>query len=240
MNSKVRRYSQNDKGRDFAVGDIHGCFSKLTTALESIAFSPSVDRLFSVGDLVDRGPESHLVLEWLDKPWFHAICGNHDFMAWRSARNEPYGPVDHLQHGGTWLQELSKSHQQEIGERLAALPLVIEVPSPQGSVGLVHADCPFDNWDHMHDFPLSDADIDYCLWSMDRYQLQSTHPIHNIRAVIHGHMTIPDMKVLGNVYYIDTGGGAQFGHFTLLDLHTLKATKGPGGTFPVLSNRRYR
>jgi len=39
-----------------------------------------VDQLFSVGDLVDRGPESHRVLEWLARPWFFAICGNHDFM----------------------------------------------------------------------------------------------------------------------------------------------------------------
>lgn len=74
----VAHFSQNTLGRDIAVGDIHGCFSKLKTSLKRIRFDPSKDRLFSVGDLVDRGPESHHVLEWLDLSWFHAICGNHE------------------------------------------------------------------------------------------------------------------------------------------------------------------
>ena len=49
------RFAQNTVGRDFAVGDIHGCFTELQRGLEAIGFDPSTDRLFSVGDLVDRG-----------------------------------------------------------------------------------------------------------------------------------------------------------------------------------------
>jgi len=52
------RFACNAVGRDFAVGDIHGCFSHLRRSLEAIGFDASVDRLFSVGDLIDRGPES--------------------------------------------------------------------------------------------------------------------------------------------------------------------------------------
>jgi len=40
------------------VGDIDGCFSHLRRSLEAIGFDASVDRLFSVRDLIDRGPES--------------------------------------------------------------------------------------------------------------------------------------------------------------------------------------
>lgn len=83
---RLRRFDLNTKGRDFAVGDIHGCFSKLDAALRKVRFSPAHDRLFAVGDLVDRGPESALVLEWLVQPWFHSVCGNHDLMTWRRAR----------------------------------------------------------------------------------------------------------------------------------------------------------
>lgn len=239
MNSTVKRYPQNDKGRDFAVGDIHGCFSKLELALETVAFSPSVDRLFSAGDLVDRGPESHLVLDWLDKPWFHAICGNHDYMAWCNALYEPC-PVDHLQHGGEWLETLTELDRRKVGERLAALPLAIEVSTPLGLIGLVHADCPFDDWDNMYDAPLPDAVVNACLWSVDRYQHQYAGFIQHLRAIVHGHMTIPEMLILGNAYFIDAGGGDPAGRFTLLNLHTLEATTGPGRTYPVLSNRRYR
>jgi serine/threonine protein phosphatase 1 len=65
---RLQRFARNTQGRDFAVGDIHGCFSKLDAALCQVRFSPVHDRLFAVGDLVDRGPESAQVLEWLDQP----------------------------------------------------------------------------------------------------------------------------------------------------------------------------
>ena len=57
--SAMPRFAQNIAGRDFAVGDIHGCFTELQRGLDAIGFNPNTDRLFSVGDLVDRGPESH-------------------------------------------------------------------------------------------------------------------------------------------------------------------------------------
>src|SRR3546814_1255791 len=48
----------NDIGRDFIVGDLHGCLDLLQAELTRIEFDRSKDRLFSVGDLVDRGPDS--------------------------------------------------------------------------------------------------------------------------------------------------------------------------------------
>jgi serine/threonine protein phosphatase 1 len=60
------------------VGDIHGHFQRLQQCLEAVGFDPAVDRLFSVGDLVDRGPHSEAALDWLAQPWFHAVQGNHE------------------------------------------------------------------------------------------------------------------------------------------------------------------
>ncbi len=220
-------FAKNTTGRDFAVGDIHGCFTELQAGLDRIGFDPRVDRLFSVGDLVDRGPESHLVLDWLAKPWFFGIAGNHEFMTWRAARGSPYLGIDHMENGGAWLGELSPGDQNEIAERLSALPVAAEIATPEGSVGLVHADCPFDDWAGMRDTPwdlLSDEShlVDRCLWSFERYKRQYAGRVRNIRAVIHGHMTVPAVEVLGNVYYIDTGGWRPSGHFTFLDLHKLE------------------
>lgn len=76
-----QQYPANTVGRDFAVGDIHGCFTALSEALDDLGFNYNTDRLFSVGDLVDRGPESNLATEWLKYPWFHAVRGNHEQMA---------------------------------------------------------------------------------------------------------------------------------------------------------------
>lgn len=237
-NPKLVRFSANTQGRDFAVGDIHGCFTALQKALNHISFNPAKDRLFSVGDLVDRGPESDQVLNWLDRPWFHAICGNHDFMIWRSALGDPYPEVNHLEHGGSWLNELNQETQLRIGKRLAALPLAIEVETPEGLVGLVHADCPYDDWQDMQCSQLSPSATDLCLWSRERYRRNYATPVRNILALIHGHVTVRTMEKLGNVYFIDTGGWRKDnGHFTFLNLKNLKASRGPGAAAAIIPSR---
>ena len=238
---------RNGAGRDFAVGDIHGCFSHLSRSLEAIGFDASVDRLFSVGDLVDRGPESDQVLEWLARPWFFAVCGNHDFMVWRSALGHPYTEVDHLAHGGGWLGMLAPEEQRRIGKGLAALPLAMEVETAAGLVGLVHADCPFDDWRDMQAVPWgslepTDALGECCLWSFERYTRRYAAPIRNVRAVVHGHVVLKAPEVLGNVHFIDTGGWKPGGCFTFLELATLQAVSGPvvAGTAPNPPSRRNR
>lgn len=241
----ISRVCVNTRGQDYAVGDIHGAFAALERALELIRFDPERDRLFSVGDLVDRGPESNTVGTWLDKLWFHAICGNHDFMAWRSALGDPFADVDHRAHGGEWLDQLSAVEREHIGLRLAALPLALEVETPAGLVGLVHADCPFDDWHHMHEVDVGslgqmESAAAQCLWSMARYERSYTGVVKNIRAVVHGHITLPSMATLGNAYFIDTGGWQRAGRFTFLNLHTLRAVEGPGSQFVPPSTRRYR
>lgn len=222
-NTRLQRFALNTQGRDFAVGDIHGCFSKLNAALRKARFSPEQDRLFAVGDLVDRGPESALVLDWLAQPWFHSVCGNHDLMIWRYALGDPLPNVGLDAHDGQWLESLSESAQRCIGESLRALPLAMEVETVQGPVGLIHADYPYDDWSSIQSGKFTAQDEKTCLWSIDRYRTGYKQPVRNIRAIVHGHMTVPEMAQLGNVFFIDTGGWRDGGKFTLLNLQTLKA-----------------
>ena len=66
-------------GRDWIVGDVHGCFRTLSQVLHGIDFEHGRDRLFSVGDLIDRGPNSVEALEWLEGDCFDAVVmGNHE------------------------------------------------------------------------------------------------------------------------------------------------------------------
>src|SRR5689334_9938755 len=74
----VHRYPRNDSGRDFVVGDIHGCFTQLRKELEARGFDPRRDRLFAVGDLVDRGPESDGLLEAVERFGIKSVKGNHE------------------------------------------------------------------------------------------------------------------------------------------------------------------
>jgi len=64
----------------YAVGDIQGCYTSFTHLLAQIGFSPARDRLWLVGDLINRGPDSLAVLRWA-KQHEHAlkvVLGNHD------------------------------------------------------------------------------------------------------------------------------------------------------------------
>ena len=78
--ANLKTFAANETGRDFVIGDLHGSFSLLEKMLEHVSFDTETDRLFSVGDLVDRGPESLECLELLQMPWFHSVYSNHENM----------------------------------------------------------------------------------------------------------------------------------------------------------------
>jgi serine/threonine protein phosphatase 1 len=69
--------------RVLAVGDIHGCFTALRTLAELVPFRPD-DTVITVGDMVDRGPDSRRVLEWLiayaQRGSLVPLRGNHEIM----------------------------------------------------------------------------------------------------------------------------------------------------------------
>lgn len=64
----------------YLIGDLQGCDAALQRLLEKIAFSPSSDTLYLLGDLVNRGPASDAVLRRLMGYGASARCllGNHD------------------------------------------------------------------------------------------------------------------------------------------------------------------
>lgn len=224
----IKHFGINTAGRDFAVGDVHGHFTKLQAALDAVGFNTASDRVFSVGDLVDRGPESAEVDTWLAKPWFHAVRGNHEQMVVDAYRFDPVGRASdmHLMNGGAWLYGRSSTERACYAELLADLPLVIEVMTPNGLVGIVHADCPFPDWDTLrnqlerglHGRQQVEA---VCQWSRSRITDENRAGVTNVRAVVVGHTPVRRPAILGNVYHIDTGAWMG-GHFTLIDLATLQ------------------
>jgi len=65
---------------NYVMGDLQGCADPLERALSAIDFSPSRDRIYVLGDLVNRGPDSVAVLRRLAGLGDAAVCllGNHD------------------------------------------------------------------------------------------------------------------------------------------------------------------
>ena len=206
----------NEVGKDYVVGDIHGCFDLLRGALNVVGFNEDTDRLFSVGDLVDRGPSSHEAIDWLDKPWFYAVRGNHEQMI-----IEAYlGLIDQATHcvnGGTWWYCLSANSRGAVARVLGDLPYAIEIETKNGQYGIIHAEVPGDDWrafkevllemDKGKDAPKNFEHMErFALWG--RYIIKGRsefHGVKNIDRVYVGHTPLKEWQIRDNVYYIDTG-----------------------------------
>ena len=117
--------------------------------------------------------------------------------------------IGHRVHGGGWLDECDAATRAAVAEAWRALLLAIEMETPTGKVGLIHADFPYDDWPAIHGRDFSEGGEEACLWSMDRHRRRCEQPIRHVRAVVQGHLTLPSPWQLGKVHYIDTGGLAR-------------------------------
>ena len=88
----------------YVIGDIHGCLDQLHNLLDKLAYNQS-DKIYFVGDLVNRGPKSLATLLFI-KSLANAkiILGNHDGNLRNSSRQDAITPiVDALDHPNLFL-----------------------------------------------------------------------------------------------------------------------------------------
>lgn len=147
------RIEANPWGNDYVVGDLHGSYTLLMSTLKDIEFDFAKDRLFCVGDLVDKGPESERTLGLLNEPWFFASIGNHEVLAYNLLMRQLQGSsLDHEQeiffkkNGLQWLFDLSLEEKKSVKIRLERFfhtsAMVLEVNSPNGVFYVAHAKLP--------------------------------------------------------------------------------------------------
>lgn len=210
-------FPRNEHGRDFIVGDIHGMFGMLSDAMARVGFDTAVDRLFSVGDLIDRGPDSHQCLEWLGHRWFHAIRGNHEQMA-IDAFNNPELAGLHSCNGGIWFAAMPRCEQMQFVDAFVELPYAIEIETAFGLVGIVHAECPATDWAALLSSFDSGHTRDMCLWSRRRLSDKCHDSVGGVAFVVSGHTILKSPVRHGNNLFIDTGACKKDGYLTLLEL----------------------
>lgn len=194
-----------------------------------LALTPLLIACFRWGDLIDRGPECEKVLEWLNKPWFHPVRGNHDDYV---CQHDTCDTGNWLQNGGSWFMALTLAEKCEFAVQFRELPIAIEVETQEGLIGLLHADCPFPSWRYLLDQLEGEAEAgrlrnikNACMWSRRRVELEDDSGVQDVRALVVGHTPLASPLALGNVLHIDTAGWCQKkgGFFTLLDLRSLQA-----------------
>ena len=235
MSAIVQRFEPNPRGRDFVVGDIHGCFAALRRALEGARFDACCDRLFSVGDLIDRGPCSAEALDWLNKPWFHACIGNHEDMALQSQLDDHVLGGWLLFNGGEWWLSQDSEARSRYLEAFRKMPVAMQVDTARGHLGIVHADIPLESgWqDFVQALERGDSEARRAaIWSRRRAEGCIARPVEGIDAVVCGHTITADFRVhrLANVWFIDTGAflsASGGGRLTLLTLNSVLEDSGP-------------
>lgn len=224
----IKRFPRNTVGRDFIVGDIHGCYHMLDDEMKRIGFNPLTDRMFSVGDLVDRGPQSAEALLMLKEDYFHAVMGNHEMMLMQFAA----GDIDvgmYVYNGGRWATLLPKEDLDEFVRVFMALPLAIELETSSGLLGIVHATCDYSSWDEFKaavdsdDYDTRRGAMMNAVWGRTRVNkvIRSHQPVAGVRAVVVGHTPTKGIRVVDNVHHIDTGACFMTGYLTVIDAETL-------------------
>jgi serine/threonine protein phosphatase 1 len=231
--SKIISFSANNQGVDYICSDIHGYFPLLEARMREVNFDPRKDRVFSLGDLIDRGDESHRALEFLQYPWFHAILGNHELMLMRAYESDDPQVYEWWYYwGGEWAKSLSQAQMQAYYDAFKYLPVAIELSLRNGlKVGLVHAQLPSPvSWHNIYDqlsrIPqqviepdsydvvkagASGNDIAEMLWSKSqayasKKERTKIQPVQDIDHVFHGHSIVyrqPD--TIANRTFMDLG-----------------------------------
>ncbi len=199
----------NTRGIDYVVGDIHGAFAILEKALAAVGFNPSTDRIFTPGDLIDRGSESVRVTDFLKLPYVHSTLGNHDYDFLTRSPDEIRALAETNYNGMGWALRVPDQQIIEIQEALSSLPIAMEIETHKGTVGIVHGDVPRGmTWQEFIQ-ALQQGSLSAFEAAMNgksRIQTRDTSGVKGVGRLFVGHtVQWSGPKKYGNVYAIDTG-----------------------------------
>ncbi len=204
--------------RRIFIGDIHGHYEALMLLLEGIAPNPS-DQVYFVGDLIDRGPQSAQVVDFVMRSPYQCILGNHEQMLLEVMANNQAADFRQawLYSGGKATLDSYKTGRVTLDhiDWLRSLPTHLDL----GDVWLVHAGLD-------PRLPLHEQSAEQFCWIRDEFHSIS-EPFFADKLIIAGHtitFTIPGVmpgKLAQGAGWLDIDTGAyhrQSGWLTGLDL----------------------
>lgn len=229
----VKHLPANTSGRDFVMGDLHGCRALADQLLQEVNFNPAVDRLFLVGDLADRGPDSIGCLNLLRESWCHSVMGNHEelLMGGTWCETHPGTPFPNLffadnqeniegclmLNGGMWVVDHFPMTDElfDLIDHVAQLPQIIVVGEGDSRFNIVHAELPMDYTDKVIDELPASADINdydggvHFRWSRSIMGKKNTDSLPEFKAGLSktytGHTVVESIKKAHSHICLDTG-----------------------------------
>jgi serine/threonine protein phosphatase 1 len=206
----------------YAIGDIHGGVKTLKALLNALNLRQE-DRLFMLGDYVDRGPDSKGVLDTImqlveERYDVTALLGNHDEMMLKAITD----PSDNLARSwfGDWGESFGIGDPKEVPEKyvnfLTSLPMI----AVEHDYVLVHAGLAYNAPD-----PIADSQPNQMLWKesgvLNRRKIGG-------RVVVTGHLITSIEEIrhslrTGRIYLDNgafTGDQPEIGNLVALNLDT--------------------
>lgn len=193
----------------YIVGDLHGCRSQLDEQLFALHFDLSEDLLVSVGDLIDRGPDSPACLSLVEEPWFRCVRGNHEEMAINALNAGSH--QQWMMNGGDWFYHLdgvAMMKAKHAINRCQRLPLVLHLQLGERTAVVAHADYPASHY-------AWGAQVDEAKVVWNRSRIESLQKgegvaISGADDFYFGHTPLSSPLHAYNQHFIDTG--AVFGN----------------------------
>lgn len=205
--------------RRIMIGDVHGHFAALMTLIEAIA-PGSADQIYFLGDLIDRGPQSAQVVEFVKQSSYICLLGNHEQLLLRAFPNGRVYPPS-LQ---AWLycggQDTVESYGDvviplEHLDWIQTLPTYLDL----GDVWLVHAGVD-------PNLPLKAQTVDEFCWIRSEFH-GMRQPYFPDKLIVTGHtitFTLPGVEpgqIAQGQGWLDIDTGAyhpKSGWLTALDI----------------------
>jgi serine/threonine protein phosphatase 1 len=166
--------------RRIIVGDVHGHYKGLMTLLDAVA-PTSDDEVYFLGDLIDRGPQSAQVVDFVMGSPYSCLLGNHEQMLinvvmQQKRKSEPMLQAWLFSGGQATIASYEKSTiKNEHIEWFKSLPTYLDL----GDVWLVHAGV-------NPSMPLSEQTSEQLCWVRDEFHSIEKPYFHN-KLIIIGH-----------------------------------------------------
>lgn len=232
-----RKYFETNKqGKDYIVPDIHGNYNAFLEILHNLNFNFEKDRVFSLGDIIDKGQENLECLSLLDQKWFTMILGNHE--AIHLAKFFKFAS----DNGTKWSKNLvfkqdtfngisSYEYYKKKLQKLEQSPLSIFYKDKENDLklGFVHAQFEenlFFNEERKIYMNRTHVDLlnENMLWNRDIFNNKKSGIVQDLDFVFCGHTITEDFTLVDNHCFMDSGF-FEGNYYLHQDMHKITQTK---------------